>query len=174
MDKQKTPNDSLTVLTNVVLPNETNHLNNMFGGELLSRMDRACSIAARRHAETARVVTASVNRVDFKEPIPLGSIVKVVAKVTRAFTSSMEVIADVWVEDTSSGEKRKTNVGIYTFVAVDANNKPIEIPKITPQSEQETERYEQALRRKQLSLLLSKKIQPSEVPDLKDFLFPEE
>lgn len=172
MDKIKTPNDSLTILTNVVLPNETNYLNNMFGGELLSRMDRACSIAARRHAETERVVTASVNRVDFTHPIPLGSIVKVEAKVTRAFRTSMEVIADVWVEATN-GEKKITNVGIYTFVAVDAENKPVEIPKITPQSEKEKERYEKALIRKQLSLLLSKRIKPEDVQGLKDYLFPE-
>lgn len=171
MDKIKTPNDSLTTLTNIVLPNETNYLNNMFGGELLSRMDRACSIAARRHAESHRVVTAAVNQVDFKRPIPVGSIVKIVAKISRAFKSSMEIIADVWLEDPTTGEKLITNKGIYTFVAVDSSNKPVEIPHLEPQSEIEKQRYDAALRRKQLSLVLSGKLNPEEANELKDFLF---
>ncbi|CAI9430073.1 Uncharacterized acyl-CoA thioester hydrolase HI_0827 [Candidatus Ornithobacterium hominis] len=174
MDKIKTPHDSLTTLTNIVLPNETNHLNNMFGGELLARMDRACSIAARRHAQTKRVVTATVNQVDFKQPIPVGSIVKIEAKVSRAFRSSMEIIADTWVENPEIGERVLTNQGIYTFVAVDENNKPIEIPQIQPQSEIEKERYDAALRRRQLSLIMSKKLDPKDAIELRNFLFPTE
>ncbi|MXV38100.1 acyl-CoA thioesterase [Flavobacteriaceae bacterium Ap0902] len=167
MDKVKTPNDSLTIMTNIVLPNETNYLNNLFGGELLSRMDKACSISARRHAHTHRVVTASVNQVSFEVPIPVGSIVKIEAKVTRAFNSSMEIISDVWLEDPSTGQIIKTNQGIYTFVAVDANNKPIPIPKIVPQSQEEKDRYDAALRRKQLSLVIAKRMDPQDATELK-------
>ncbi|MDO5509170.1 MAG: acyl-CoA thioesterase [Weeksellaceae bacterium] len=167
MDKIKTPNDSLTIMTNIVLPSETNYLDNMFGGELLSRMDKACSIAARRHAETHRVVTASVNQVSFQHPIPVGSIVKIEAKVTRAFRSSMEIIADTWWEEPTTGEILKTNEGIYTFVAVDESGKPIEVPEIKPISELEQQRFDAALRRRQLSLVLSKRMKPEDATELK-------
>lgn len=171
MDKIKTPADSHTIMTNIVLPSETNYLDNLFGGELLARMDRACSIAARRHAETHRVVTATVNHVTFNQPIPVGSIVKIEAKVTRAFNSSMEIIADVWWEEPTSGEIIKTNEGIMTFVAVDKANKPVRIPKLTPVSELEKQRYDAALRRKQLSLVLDKKMKPEEATELKALFF---
>ncbi len=173
MDKIKTPQDSLTIMTNIVLPSETNYLENMFGGELLSRMDRACSIAAQRHAETQRVVTASVNQVSFLHPIPIGSIVKIEAKVSRAFTSSMEVIADTWLEHPETGERIKTNQGIYTFVAVNKLNKPIEVPRLQPQSQEEKERYDAALRRKQLSLVVAKKMDPNDATELKALFYPD-
>lgn len=173
MDKIKTPNDSLTVMTNIVLPSETNYLDNMFGGELLSRMDKACSISARRHAQTHRVVTASVNQVSFIQPIPVGSIVKIEAKVSRAFNSSMEIISDVWLDDPETGQTIKTNQGIYTFVAVDDKNKPVQIPQIEPQSQEEIERYDAALRRKQLSLVIAKRMTPDEATELKALFYPE-
>ncbi len=99
--KAKTASESLTILTDLVLPAETNPLDNLFGGELLARMDRACSIAARRHARSI-VVTASVNHVAFSSAVPVGSVVSVEAKVTRAFHSSMEVFVDVYTEDIAS------------------------------------------------------------------------
>ena len=86
----KHPSESLAILTDLVLPSETNPLNNLFGGELLARMDRAASIAARRHSRRI-VVTASVNHVAFNRAIPLGSVVTVEAKVSRSFKSSMEI-----------------------------------------------------------------------------------
>jgi acyl-CoA hydrolase len=164
--KAKTPEQSKTVLTDMVLPGETNPLNNLFGGELLARMDRAASIAARRHSRRI-VVTASVNHVAFTRAVPLGSVVTVEAKVSRAFKSSMEVFIDVWMEDRESGEKTKANEAIYTFVAVDETGRPISIPEITPETELEKERYDAALRRKQLSLLLAGKIKPNEATELK-------
>ena len=114
----KTPEQSKTIMTDMVLPGETNPLNNLFGGELLARMDRAASIAARRHSRRI-VVTASVNHVVFSKAVPLGSVVTVEAKVSRAFKSSMEVFIDVWIEDRESGNRTKANEAIYTFVAVD-------------------------------------------------------
>ncbi|WP_442264820.1 acyl-CoA thioesterase [Tenacibaculum sp. ZS6-P6] len=162
----KTPQQSKTVLTDLVLPGETNYLDNLFGGELLARMDRACSIAARRHSRRI-VVTASVNHVAFTKSVPVGSVVTLEAKVSRAFTSSMEVFVDVWIEDRQSGEKTKVNEGIYTFVAVDETGKPVPIPKINPQSELEQQRFDGALRRKQLSLILAGKMQPKEATELK-------
>ena len=100
----KSPSESRTTLTDLVLPSETNPLNNLFGGELLARMDRAASIAARRHSRRI-VVTASVNHVAFNKAIPLGSVVTVEAAVSRAFKSSMEIYIDVWVEDRESGRR---------------------------------------------------------------------
>jgi acyl-CoA hydrolase len=162
----KTPEQSKTILTDMVLPGETNPLNNLFGGELLARMDRAASIAARRHSRRI-VVTASVNHVAFNRAVPLGSVVTVEAKVSRAFNTSMEIFIDVWIEDRESGERTKANEGIYTFVAVDDTGKPVSVPEVHPETTLEKQRFEAALRRKQLSLLLSGKMKPSEATELK-------
>lgn len=162
----KTPEQSKTVLTDVVLPGETNALNSLFGGELLARMDRAASISASRHCRHI-VVTASVNHVAFSKPIPLGAVVTIEAKVSRAFNTSMEVFIDVWIEDRASGEPTKANEGIYTFVAVDDSGKPVLVPEVLPETPLEKQRFDAALRRKQLSLLLSGKIKPSDATELK-------
>lgn len=162
----KHPSDSLTILTDLVLPSETNPLNNLFGGELLARMDRAASISARRHSRRISV-TASINNVAFNTPIPLGSVVTIEAKVSRAFRTSMEIYIDVWVEDMESRERTKANEAIYTFVAVDEYGKPVEVAPIIPETELEKIRYDDALRRKQLSLLLARKIKPEEATELK-------
>jgi len=162
----KFPKDSLTTLTDMVLPGETNPLNNLFGGELLARMDRAASITARRHSRRV-CVTASVNHVAFNKAIPLGSVVTVESKVSRAFKTSMEIFIDVWTEDRESGVKTKANEAIYTFVAVDDTGTPVEVPPIQPETELEYQRYEAALRRKQLSLVLAGKMNPHEATELK-------
>lgn len=162
----KTPNESLTVLTDMVLPGETNPLNNLFGGEILARMDRACSIAARRHSRRI-VVTASVNHVSFAKAVPVGSVVTVEAKVSRAFNSSMEVYVDVWIEDRESGKRTVANEGIYTFVAVDETGSPVPVAQIIPETELEKQRFDGALRRKQLSLILSGKMNPNDATELK-------
>ena len=162
----KTPEHSRTIMTDLVLPSETNPLNNLFGGELLARMDRAASIAARRHSRHI-VVTASVNHVAFNRAIPLGSAVTVEAKVSRAFKSSMEIYIDVWTEDRESGEKTKANEAIYTFVAVDDTGRPVKIDEIHPETDLEKTRFEGALRRKQLSLVLAGKMKPKDATELK-------
>ncbi|HLU51411.1 MAG TPA: acyl-CoA thioesterase [Flavobacteriaceae bacterium] len=161
----KHPQDSLTVLTDMVLPSETNPIGNMFGGELLARMDRAASIAARRHSRRI-VMTASVNHVAFNKMIPLGSVVTIEAKVSRAFNTSMEVYMDVWIEDRESGAKSKANEAIYTFVAVNESGTPVPVPEIIPQTELEKERFDAALRRKQLSLVLAGKMKPKDATEL--------
>ena len=162
----KTPYQSKTIMTDLVLPSETNPLNNLFGGELLARMDRAASISARRHSRRI-VVTASVNHVAFNKTVPLGSVVTIEAKVSRAFKTSMEVFLDVWIEDRESGERTKANEAIYTFVAVDESGNPVKVPQITPETTEETERFNAALRRKQLSLVLAGKMKPGDATELK-------
>lgn len=162
----KTPKESRTIMTDLVLPSETNPLNNLFGGELLARMDRAASIAARRHSRRV-TVTASVNHVAFNRAIPLGSVVTVEACVSRAFNSSMEIYIDVWIEDRENGHKSKANEAIYTFVAVDDTGKPVAVPAIIPETKLEKERFDAALRRKQLSLVLAGKMNPQDATELK-------
>ena len=162
----RTAFQSKTIVTDLVLPSETNPINNLFGGELLARMDRAASISARRHSRRI-VVTASVNHVAFNRSIPLGSVVMIEAKVSRAFNSSMEVYMDVWIEDRESGECIKANEAIYTFVAVDETGRPIKVPELVPETELEKQRFDAALRRKQLSLLLAGKMKPSEATELR-------
>ena len=166
MEKSKKCKESLTVMTNIVLPNETNSLNNMFGGELLARMDRAAAIAASRHSEST-VVTASVNHVSFKHPIPEGGVVVVEAKISRAFSTSMEIYCDVWLDNPITIEHLHTNEGIYTFVAVDKNNKPVPVPESEPETNLEKERFNAALRRKELSLILSGRMKPKDSVELK-------
>ncbi|MCC1485529.1 acyl-CoA thioesterase [Winogradskyella immobilis] len=162
----KTAADSKTIVTDLVLPSETNPINNLFGGELLARMDRAASIAARRHSRRI-VVTASVNHVAFNRAVPLGSVVTIEAKVSRAFTSSMEIYMDVWIEDRESGECIKANEAIYTFVAVDETGRPVKVPELIAETDLEKERFEAALRRKQLSLVLAGKLKPNDATELK-------
>ncbi len=162
----KTPSESLAILTDLVLPSETNPLNNLFGGELLARMDRAASISARRHSRRI-VVTASVNHVAFNRAIALGSVVTIEAKVSRSFNTSMEIYIDVLIEDRESGEKSKANEAIYTFVAVDEHGRPVSVPAVIPVTELEKERYDAALRRKQLSLVLAGKMKPQDATELR-------
>jgi acyl-CoA hydrolase len=162
----KTPEQSKATMTDMVLPSETNPLNNLFGGELLARMDRAACISARRHSRRV-VVTASVNHVAFNRAVPLGSVVTVEAKVSRAFKTSMEVFIDVWMEDRESGAKTKANEAIYTFVAVDNTGRPVMVPELSPETDLEKERFDAALRRKQLSLLLAGKMKPNDATELR-------
>ena len=162
----KTPKDSITIVTDMVLPSETNPIGNMFGGELLARMDRAASIAARRHSRRI-VVTVSVNHVAFNKMIPLGSVVTVEAKVSRAFNSSMEIYMDIWLEDRESGMRSKANEAIYTFVAVDEMGSPVGVPELKPETDLEKERFIGALRRKQLSLVIAGKMKPHDATELK-------
>lgn len=164
--QKKTPSQSRTILTDLVLTGETNHLNHMFGGELLARMDRAASIAAQRHS-LRPTVTASVNHVAFNHSIQLGSVVTVEASISRAFSTSMEVYIDVWVEDFDNGTRLKANEAIYTFVAIDDEGRPTKVPEIQPETELEQVRYEGALRRRQLSLVLAGKMKPHDATELK-------
>lgn len=164
--KSKTAKESMAMLTEIVLPNDTNSLGNLMGGRLLHWMDIASAISSQRHCGRV-VVTASVNNVSFTQPIKLGEILTIQAKVSRAFTSSMEVFIDVWVENTMTGEKKKCNEAIYTFVAVDQLGHPINVPELIPETDEEKKRYEGALRRRQLSLILAGKMKPHDATELK-------
>ncbi len=164
--KEKFPKQSITTTTKVVLPNDTNTLGKLFGGSLLAWIDEIGAVAAHRHSGRV-AVTAAINNVSFSLPVDLGAIVTLTAKVSRAFNSSMEVIIDVHVEDRSTGKKSASNQAILTFVAVDQNGRTIDVPEIIPETEEEKERYEAALRRRQLSLLIAGRIKASDATELK-------
>ncbi|MEQ9063257.1 MAG: hotdog domain-containing protein [Vicingaceae bacterium] len=168
----KSPTESRCIKTEIVLPNDTNTLGNLRGGKLLHWIDIAAAIAAHRHCSRV-VVTAAVNNVAFDEPIRLGDIVTFEAELSRSFKSSMEVFVDVYVES-GSGKKRMTSTAIYTFVAVDQLGSPIEVPEVRPETDIQKERYKGALRRRQLSLILSKKMKPEDATELKALFFPED
>jgi acyl-CoA hydrolase len=171
--KAKTAKETLAITTEIVLPNDTNTLGNLFGGQLLAWMDVIASVSAHRHSRRT-VVTASVNNVSFNQPIHHASIVTLEAKVSRAFTSSMEVFVDVFVEDPVKGKRIKSNEAIYTFVAVDQNGAPIQVPELIPESEEEKQRFAGALRRKELALILAGKMNPKDAVNLKKLFFEEE
>ncbi len=158
--------DTHTITTHLVLPENTNTLSNLMGGQLLNWLDIASAISAHRHCRRV-VVTAAVNNVSFQHPIKLGDLVVIEAKVSRAFGSSMEVFMDIFVEHGSTGERTKCNEAIYTFVAVDQLGNPIQVPELIPESEVEKVRYDGALRRRQLRLILAGKMKPEDATELK-------
>ena len=164
--KTKTAKETLSITTIIVLPNDTNTQGNLFGGQLLAWMDVISSVAAHRHCKRV-VVTAAVNNVSFQKPIKHASIVTLEAKVSRAFSTSMEIIVDVFVEDQITGAREKCNEAIYTFVAVDQLGNPIQVPAVIAETEEEKQRYDGALRRRQLSLILAGKMKAEEATELK-------
>jgi acyl-CoA hydrolase len=164
--KPKKASETLAITTKMVLPNDTNPHNNLFGGQLLAWMDMIASISAQRHCRRV-VVTAAVNNVSFNQPITESSLVTLEAKVSRAFSTSMEIFIDVFIENQTTGAKTKSHEAIYTFVAVDQNGGAIQVPELIPETEEEKQRYEGALRRRQLSLILAGKLKPSEATELK-------
>ena len=162
----KSPKESRAILTEIVLPNDTNNLDNLMGGRLMNWMDIIAAVAAQRHSNRTSV-TASVNNVSFNNPIPRGSVVTIEANISRAFNSSMEIFLDVWAEDTLSGEKTKCNEAIFTFVAVSKLGKPVTVPEVIPETELEKTRFDGALRRRQLSLILAGKMKADDATELK-------
>jgi acyl-CoA hydrolase len=162
----KKPMDSHTIMNELVLPNDTNTLNNLMGGRLLHWMDIVAAIAAQKHSGKT-VVTASVDSVSFGKCIRLGDVVTLEAKVSRAFNTSMEIHIVVHAENIPSGEKFKSNEAYYTFVALDRNGSPLMVPQLQPDTEEEQKRFEGALRRRQLRLVLAGKMKPDEATELK-------
>ncbi|WP_205500772.1 acyl-CoA thioesterase [Rufibacter psychrotolerans] len=166
MRKQKSVKDSYVRMTELVLPNDTNTLNNLMGGKMMHWMDIVSAIAAQKHSNRI-VVTASVDNVSFKESIKLGNVITLEAQVTRAFSSSMEVHINVWSEDIPSGTKVKSNEAFFTFVAVDQSGNPIDVPEALPETEEEVKLYDGALRRRQLRLILAGRMKPHDANELK-------
>ena len=170
--KIKHPKDSLTIKNELVLPNDTNTLNNLMGGRLLHWMDIAAAISAQKHSNRI-VVTASVDNVSFKKAIKLGDVVTIEAKVTRAFNTSMEVRLDIWAENIPTGSRFKSNEAYYTFVALDENGKTVPIPELDPETADEHELFEGAMRRRQLRLVLGGKMNATDATELRALFYKE-
>lgn len=166
MSIKKFARESAVIMTEMVLPNDTNTLNNLMGGKLMHWMDVVAAIAAQKHSNSI-VVTASADNISFQEPIALGNVVTLKAQVTRAFNSSMEVFIEVTAEDIPARKKVMTHRAFFTFVAVDENNKPSRIPELVPETKEEIENFEGALRRRQLRLVLAKRMKPEDALELK-------
>lgn len=158
--------ESYAETTHLVLPNDTNTLGNLFGGQLLKWLDISCAISAHRHCKRL-VVTVAVNHVGFDRPIKLGDFVTIKSHVSRGFGTSMEVWADVYVEDQLTGEKIKANSAIYTFVAIDQAGHPVSVPDVVHSTDEEQKRYDGALRRRQLRLILSGKMKAEDASELR-------
>ena len=165
MDVKK-PSDSLTIMTEIVLPNDTNVFGNLMGGRLMYWMDIAAAIVAQKHCNSP-VVTASVDNISFETPIKIGNTVNIEAKITRAFNTSMEIHLYVWGEDHKQQVKYKSNEAYYTFVALDANGRPKPVPQLAPETEDEKRLFEGALRRRQVRLILGGKMKPDEASELR-------
>ena len=169
----KSPKDSLTIMNELVLPNDTNTLNNLMGGRLLHWMDIAAAISAQKHCNRI-VVTASVDNVSFKHAIKLGDVVTIEARVSRAFSTSVEVRLDVWAQNIPSGTLIKSNEAYYTFVALDKDGYKIAVPELIPETAEETELYNGALRRRQLRLILGGKMKADDATELKALFFSDQ
>ena len=168
MDRMEARNasESRIIMTELVLPNDTNLFGNLMGGRLMYWMDIAAALSASKHC-FAPVVTASVDNISFESPIKLGNVVHIEAKVTRAFNTSMEVHLHVWGEDLTHQYRYKSNEAYYTFVALDPNRKPRVVAPVVPTTEEEQKLFDGALRRRQLRLILGGKMKPNDALELK-------
>ena len=165
MESKKVSNSS-TVMNEIVLPNDTNVFGNLMGGRLMYWMDIAAGITAVKHCN-APCMTASVDNLSFKNPIKLGNVVRIEAKITRAFNTSMEIHLKVWGEDNLHQYSYESNEAYFTFVALDPNNKPRPVPAVIPETEEEKLLFEGALRRRQVRLILGGKMKPDDASELK-------
>lgn len=166
--KKKYAKESKTITSELVLPNDTNTLNNLMGGRLLHLMDISAAISAQKHCNNI-VVTASVDNVSFRHPIKLGDVVTLESQVTRAFNTSMEIRIIVWAENIPSGTKIMSNEAFYTFVAIDENSETVRVPELIPETDEEKLLYSQALQRRELRLVLAGKLKPENSKELKTF-----
>ena len=169
----KKSSESFTIMNELVLPNDTNTFGNLMGGRLMYWMDIAAAYSAAKHCN-APAVTASVDNISFKNPIKLGHYIRIEAYVTRAFNTSMEIYLKVWGEDSLHQYRYESNEAYFTFVALDPNNRPREIPKVMVETEEEKKLYDGVLRRRQIRLILGGKMKPDDANELKALFMKDE
>lgn len=171
--KPKKVSDSKTIMTEMVMPNDTNPMGNLMGGNLMKWMDVVAAIAAGKHTE-AHVVTASVDHVSFRRPILLGEVVTLQAVVTRAFNTSVEVYVEVFAADVKGHNPRRCNHAYFTFVALeDDRKKPVAVPEIIPLTEEEQRLYEGAAQRREVRLILSGRMKAEDAKNVRSIFAPE-
>ncbi len=145
--RSKHPRESETVMSELMMPQHANIMGNVFGGVILSLVDRVAAVAAIRHAGK-QCVTVSVDKVDFKEPIHVGELLTALARVNFAGRTSMEVGVKILAENVLTGEKRHTNSCYVTYVALDEDGVPTEVPPVVPETPDEKRRYNRAAKRR--------------------------
>ena len=146
--KRKTPQDSATIKTEVVCPNDTNPMGMLQGGRLVEWMDIAAAVCAQTHAGSI-CVTASINQVDFKAAARVGNIITIKANITRAFSSSMEIFVQANARDVLAGETYLISQAYFSFVAINAAGKAMAVPELHAVSKNEKQQFEAALQRRQ-------------------------
>ncbi len=134
---------SVGTITTFVMPHMQNIRGDLFGGDLMALVDQAAAVAAIRHAGGA-AVTASIDRVDFRERIPVGSLVTCEATVDFVGNSSMDITVEVYAEQVSTGERRHTHTAHVVFVAIDDEGKPVRVPRLIPETDEQRARYDRA------------------------------
>jgi acyl-CoA hydrolase len=148
--KTKTPDDSETIMTEIIFPNDTNPMGIVQGGRVVQLMDIACAVCAQVHSGGI-AVTASINNVHFIQPAMLGDVLTIKARITRVFNTSMEIYAEVITKRLPDMKPTLTNYAYFTFVALDQNKKPVKVAPITPANNEDRSRYKDALKRKNRS-----------------------
>ena len=161
--------DSRTIMTELIMPNDTNPMGNLMGGYLMRWMDIVCAICAGKHCE-AHVVTAAVDHISFQNPIHLGDVITLEASVTRSFNTSVEVYVEVFASNLKGMQPRRCNHAYFTFVALDDERKnPIPVPPVLPLSNEEQNLYDSAARRRELRLILSGRIKAKDATEVRKF-----
>jgi acyl-CoA hydrolase len=149
--KNKTVSNSIITMTELVLPNHTNQLGNLLGGQLMHWIDICAALSSSKHSNRI-CVTASVDKIEFHYPVKVGDVVTLKASVNRVFNTSMEVGVKVFAENHTKGTSRHTNSAYLTFVSVDDEGKPVRAREILPETEDEKRRYDKALERRKIRL----------------------
>ncbi|MEZ4911609.1 MAG: acyl-CoA thioesterase [Saprospiraceae bacterium] len=167
--ESKLVEESRTVMTEMIMPNDTNPMGNLMGGYLMRWMDIVGAICAARHCD-AHVATASVDHISFHEPIKLGDVITLTARVTRAFNTSVEIFVEVSAAEITGANARQSNHAYFTFVALDTTTmKPIQVPSVNPITSDEKTRFASASRRRELRLILAGRMKPTEAKELQTF-----
>lgn len=161
---RKTVSASRARVNEIVMPNDTNPLGNLMGGRLMQWMDICSAISAQRHCNK-NVVTVAADSIEFKNPVKSGELVVIEGEVTRTFNTSMEIAMEAWAENLREGERRICTTSFYTFVALDEDGNTVSVPPIIPETEFEKERYEQAAKRREVRLEMSKKAKEAHEKD---------
>jgi acyl-CoA hydrolase len=158
---------SRTMMTELVMPNDTNPMSNLMGGNLMRWMDIAGGICAARHCG-AHTVTASVDNVSFSKPIHLGDVITIKASVTRSFHTSVEIYLEVFTTSLFGADLEKSNHAYMTFVALDSRtSRPTQVPEVVPETDEEHKLFAGAIRRREVRLVLAGRIKPEEAHGLK-------
>ena len=165
-EKMITTQSTKISMSEMVMPNDTNNLNTLFGGKLMYWMDMAAAICANKHTNNV-VVTASVDNITFKAPIHKGDIVTLNAFITRVFNTSMEIFIEVTAQNSNKKEKIESNTAFFTFVALNQKGKPVKVNEIYPENKNDKKLFDGALRRRQLRLILAGKMKPEDANELK-------